>query len=272
MHAPVFGETLGIALSASFGVITLRKLTAGSGYTYLTGQVAVHDPTEPPQRRLATPSAKGETGGRWFGTGLAGVALNEGDVVTKRQLKLLFGEGRHPRADEAAAATHGWGALGRAFPRFETATLRRVTARAYKEHNTDRGLAWKTPIPVEVRAGIRARVAQRMFFEAHGRAPVDEAEMTRFVAKATRPPQVPVAGFDLTFSPVKSVSALWALAPAQVARQVEAAHRDAVRATLAMLEAEAAFTRCRPPAHRADSPTARTLDPPPRRTPDRVSP
>ena len=52
-----------------------------------------------------------------------------------------------------------------------------------------------------------------------------------------------MAGFDLTFSPVKSVSALWALAPADVAQQVEAAHADAVRATLAMLEREVAFTR-----------------------------
>ena len=54
---------------------------------------------------------------------------------------------------------------------------------------------------------------------------------------------MPVAGYDLTFSPVKSVSTLWALASPDVAGQVEAAHQDAVRATLAMLEKEVAFTR-----------------------------
>jgi conjugative relaxase-like TrwC/TraI family protein len=118
-----------------------------------------------------------------------------------------------------------------------------VTARAFSEHNTSRGLPWNAPIPAEERARIRTQVARGAFEQRHGRAPVDEAELTRFVARASRPAQVPVAGFDLTFSPVKSVSALWALAPAEVARQVEAAHQDAVRSTLAMLETEVAFTR-----------------------------
>jgi conjugative relaxase-like TrwC/TraI family protein len=99
------------------------------------------------------------------------------------------------------------------------------------------------PIPAEGRARIRTQVARDAFEQRHGRTPADEAELTTFVAKASRPAQVPVAGFDLTFSPVKSVSALWALAPAEIARQVEAAHQDAVHATLGMLEREVAFTR-----------------------------
>src|SRR5699024_470078 len=108
---------------------------------------------------------------------------------------------------------------------------------------TSRGLAWNAPILAQERAAIRTQVARELFEQRHGRAPVDETELTRFVAKASRPAQVPVAGFDLTFSPVKSVSTLWALASPEVARQVEAAHQDAVRATLAMLEREVAFTR-----------------------------
>ncbi len=158
-------------------------------------------------------------------------------------MRLLFGQGRHPRSAEPEAIARGWGALGRAFSTFDATTLRQVTARAFSEHNTSRGLAWNAPILAEQRAAIRTQVARELFEQRHGRAPVDEAELTRFVAKASRPAQVPVAGFDLTFSPVKSVSALWALAPAEVAAQVEAAHRDAVRATLAMLEREVAFTR-----------------------------
>ncbi|OLT42445.1 hypothetical protein BJF86_15135 [Serinicoccus sp. CNJ-927] len=86
-------------------------------------------------------------------------------------------------------------------------------------------------------------MAREAFEERHGRAPVDERELTRFVARASRPTQVPVAGFDLTFSPVKSVSTLWALASPSIAKQVEAAHKDAVRSTLALLEREVAFTR-----------------------------
>src|SRR6478735_7559545 len=52
-----------------------------------------------------------------------------------------------------------------------------------------------------------------------------------------------VAGFDLTFSVPKSVSALWALAPAPVQEQLYLAHRAALSATLALIESEAIFTR-----------------------------
>ncbi|MFK5647991.1 MobF family relaxase [Ornithinimicrobium sp. LYQ121] len=224
--------------------MTLHKLAAGSGYTYLTKQVAAHDATEKRQVGLASYyEEKGEAPGRWLGSGLSGLDLQVSDVVTEEQMKLLFGQGRHPRSSEPDAAVKGWGGLGRAFPTFDATTLRQVTARTFSEHNTSRGLAWNAPIPAHERARIRTYVARAAFEQRHGRAPVDEAELTRFVARASRPAQVPVAGFDLTFSPVKSVSTLWALAPTDVAQQVEAAHDDAVRATLAMLEAEVAFTR-----------------------------
>ncbi|AXH96785.1 MobF family relaxase [Ornithinimicrobium avium] len=224
--------------------MTLHKLAAGSGYTYLTKQVAAHDATEKRQVGLASYyEEKGEAPGRWLGTGLAGLDLAAGDVVTEEQMRLLFGQGRHPRSEEPQAAVKGWGALGRAFSTFDATTLRQVTARAFSEHNTSRGLVWNAPIPLEERTEIRTQVARGAFVQRHGRAPVDEAELTMFVARASRPAQVPVAGFDLTFSPVKSVSALWALASPEIARQVEAAHQDAVRATLAMLEREVAYTR-----------------------------
>jgi hypothetical protein len=52
-----------------------------------------------------------------------------------------------------------------------------------------------------------------------------------------------VAGYDLTFSPVKSISTLWAVAPQEVAAQVELAHHDAVKDALAFLEKHALYTR-----------------------------
>ena len=53
-----------------------------------------------------------------------------------------------------------------------------------------------------------------------------------------------VAGFDLTFSPPKSWSVLWAAAPDEEAREkVWAAHHEGVRAALNFLEAEACFSR-----------------------------
>jgi len=96
--------------------------------------------------------------------------------------------------------------------------------------------------PVE-RARIRTEVATAAFVERHGRQPRREDELTGFVASSSRPAQASVAGYDLTFSPVKSVSALWALASPDVAQQIVDAHEAAVRSTLTLLEAEVAFTR-----------------------------
>ena len=86
-------------------------------------------------------------------------------------------------------------------------------------------------------------MATRMFAENHGAPPLDDRELAGFVARASRQATNAVAGYDLTFSPVKSVSALWALAPREVADQVRAGTRRAVADTLGWLEREVAFTR-----------------------------
>ena len=80
--------------------MSLHKLTAGSGYDYLTRQVAAHDRTEGARPGLASYYAdKGETPGVWVGSGLAALeGLNVGDEVTAEQMQLLFGSGHHPLA------------------------------------------------------------------------------------------------------------------------------------------------------------------------------
>ncbi len=126
--------------------MTLHKLAAGSGYTYLTRQVAAHDTTERGQLGLAAYyEEKGESPGRWMGSGLAGLDLADGDVVTEEQMKLLFGQGWHPRSKEPDAVARGWGALGRPFPTFEATTLRQEIATAFSAHNTSRGRAVERP-------------------------------------------------------------------------------------------------------------------------------
>ena len=79
--------------------------------------------------------------------------------------------------------------------------------------------------------------------QQHGRPPADAREVAGTIAKHSRPAAQTVAGFDLTFSPVKSVSALWAVADPQVAAQIEWAHQAAVRDALQFLEEQALFTR-----------------------------
>ena len=82
--------------------MTLHKLSAGSGYEYLTRQVAAMDSTEKGHAQLADYySAKGESPGVWMGSGLAGIdGIEAGDVVTAEQMLQLFGHGLDPVTGE----------------------------------------------------------------------------------------------------------------------------------------------------------------------------
>ena len=75
--------------------MSLRRITAGSGYDYLTRQVAAMDSTEKGYTGLASYyTQRGETPGVWLGSGMAGIeGLNAGDLVTAEQMQNLFGAG-----------------------------------------------------------------------------------------------------------------------------------------------------------------------------------
>ena len=78
--------------------VSLHKLTAGDGYTYLTRQVAASDGTDRGYTSLGDYySAKGESPGRWWGSGLE--SLGTGGPVSEKQMLNLFGQGIHPDAD-----------------------------------------------------------------------------------------------------------------------------------------------------------------------------
>ena len=78
--------------------MSLHKLTAGSGYDYLTRQVAVQDITEKGHTGLASYyTERGETPGVWVGSGCASIDPNLPDsVVTQEQMQALFGAGLNP--------------------------------------------------------------------------------------------------------------------------------------------------------------------------------
>jgi TrwC relaxase len=80
--------------------MSIHKLSAGSGYDYLTRQVAALDATEKGHLGLASYyTERGESPGSWIGSGMAGIdGLNAGDAVTAKQMRSLFGAGRHPLA------------------------------------------------------------------------------------------------------------------------------------------------------------------------------
>ncbi|HEY3903313.1 MAG TPA: relaxase domain-containing protein, partial [Streptosporangiaceae bacterium] len=91
------------ARKAVFGlVMTIHKITAGDGYTYLTRQVAAGDSS--PQRGRSAAAYYTETGnppGAWVGTGLAGLGV--AGPVSEEQMTALFGQGLHPNAEAVMA-------------------------------------------------------------------------------------------------------------------------------------------------------------------------
>ena len=89
-------------------------------------------------------------------------------------------------------------------------------------------------------------MAREFFLAEHGREPIDARELAGQIAKDSRPRTQTVAGYDLTFSPVKSVSTLWAVADPAVAAVIERAHQAAVQDALAFIEKHALFTRTGP--------------------------
>ena len=109
-------------------------------------------------------------------------------------------------------------------------------AKRIAEVNSAAGLPRDWPIPRDERARVRTEVAREFFTAEHGRPPQDAREVAAAIAKHSRPQTTAVAGYDLTFSPVKSVSTLWALAEPAVAAQIEKAHRAAVADALAFIE------------------------------------
>ncbi|WP_370617721.1 MobF family relaxase [Mumia sp. Pv 4-285] len=203
--------------------MTLHKLHAGDGYTYLTRQVASGDVVRRPGQSLADYyTASGNPAGRWVGQGAADLKVS--GMVREDQMRSLFGAGMHPDAEQIIALEVTNGAdpdqalasarLGLAFPTFQT------------------------------RESRDARVAERVerYASKHGHLP-DAAARARIEASEASKERRAVAGYDLVFTPVKSVSILWGLGDAATRQAVTDAHHAAVANVLAWLEDETCFAR-----------------------------
>jgi hypothetical protein len=219
--------------------MSIHKLSAGSGYDYLTRQVAALDATEKGHVGLASYyTERGESPGSWVGSGLGGIdGLNACDPVTAEQMKALFGAGVHPLAiqrleqldasdlssENIKAATQ----LGLPFKIYasDVSPFRVEVAKRIAAQQAATGRLGVASISVIDRARVRTEVAREFFRAKHGRDPIDAREVAATIAKGLRPRTQTVAGYDLTFSPVKSVSTLWAVADPHVAAQIEQAHQ-----------------------------------------------
>ena len=252
MHAgtyPRVGVTAPRAESP-FGVVTMsvHKLTAGSGYDYLTRQVAALDATEKGHTGLASYyTERGESPGVWIGSGMDGIdGLAAGDPVTAEQMRALFGCGLHPLAELRQQQLEGpdlttqdfqnVARLGAPFRIVDNdlRPFRVEVAKRIAALNTAIGWPADASIAAADRARVRTQVAREFFLAEHGREPVDARELAGQIAKDSRPRTQTVAGYDLTFSPVKSVSTLWAVADPAVAAVIERAHQAAVKDALSV--------------------------------------
>ena len=156
-------------------VASVGRITAGSGYDYLTREVATS--------RHDYYTGSGEAPGVWAGSGVSELGL--AGVVDAEVMAALYGRFVDPRT---------------------TGGIREASGRMLPE------VVLGQKVPVKVRAD--GTIAE------------------------------PVAAFDVTFSPSKSVSVLWATASDPVVRDtVLAVHEEAVVEALAYLEGHAGHTR-----------------------------
>ena len=163
--------------------VSMRVMSAGTGYQYLLRSVAAGDGN----RKLSTPLTRyyteaGTPPGRWLGSGLHALGhgeIRQGDVVREQQLALLLGAGSDPVTGQT---------LGRVYP---------DSSSNADEYGSD--------------AALSARRA--------------------------------VAGYDLTFSVPKSVSALWGVADKGTQALIVEAHHRAIADVLDLVEREVAATR-----------------------------
>ncbi|MEV8223362.1 MobF family relaxase [Dietzia maris] len=225
--------------------MSLRAVHAGTGYQYLLRSVATHD-ADPQGLALSDYyAAKGTPPGRWIGSGLEGLNsqyVASGSTVTEAQMAALYGEGLHPDTDQMMADGKALASckLGRSFPLYTGGVdVLEAIAAAEKTFLHTEG---RRPSPDE-RGQIAEGVARPFYAERFGYEHASGKDVIAWVNRERDQVRQAVAGFDFTFSPVKSVSVLWALADEQTASRVAALHHEAVAEALAWAEDNAIYTR-----------------------------
>ncbi|MEX6462818.1 MobF family relaxase [Dietzia cinnamea] len=226
-------------------MMSLRAVHAGTGYQYLLRSVATHD-ADPEGKSLSDYyAAKGTPPGRWIGSGLTGLlseTATAGAVVGELQMAALYGEGLHPDTDQMMAEGKSLGAckLSRAYPLYsgDVPVLAAISA-AEKSFLTAEG---RRPTPDE-RNQLAESVARPFYRDKYGYEHASGEDVIAWVNRERDKVRQAVAGFDFTFSPVKSVSVLWALSDEQTASKVAALHHEAVAEALRWAEDNAIYTR-----------------------------
>ncbi|CAL8978573.1 ATP-dependent RecD-like DNA helicase [Cellulomonas sp. T2.31MG-18] len=192
--------------------MTMHRLSAGAGYRYLLRQVATGDCQRTgPAPVTAYYLESGNPPGRWLGRGLPGLtdpggdrpALVAGAIVEELGMSRLFAHGLNPLTGAA---------LGRPYRAFVSPS--------------DRVTAQVKALPADM-----SPAARQAALEA-----ITRVELGRDTAPV-------VAGFDLTFTVMKSVSTLWAVADDTTRQAVTDAHTAAVEQAMGFLQDRALYLR-----------------------------
>lgn len=186
-------------------------MSLGSGYKYLMDSVVKGDGAVAQSSSLTRYYAEsGTPPGRFLGAGLAGLddgrGVLEGSEVTEDMLFNMLGMSADPVTGRA---------LGRASNKWPKGLTDRVTERIAQLDGT-LSPADRASATVQVKA--------------------EELRRNKTLLR-------PVAGFDLTFSVPKSISAAWAVADAGTQAVIYEAHQEAIRRTLAYAEQHTFFSR-----------------------------
>lgn len=186
-------------------MISMARLSAGDGYKYLTNTIASNDVKRDSDRALVEYySQTGNPAGYWLGSGLEGLGI---DGVPAGS---VVSEEQMERLFKDGLEPVTGAPLGRAYR-----DIRPLAER------------------------VKVRVDQL----SKSMDPATRADAIATIEKAERRIGQPVAGFDMVFSPVKSVSSLWAIADEDTRRTIYDAHREAISDVLGVLEQKALFTR-----------------------------
>lgn len=89
---------------------------------------------------------------------------------------------------------------------------------------------------------IRHRVGAVMYRAQHGVEPTDR-QLVAFIARESKPKSNSVAGFDMVFTPPKSVSVAWGLGDESLREGVQKAHEAAIADVVKFLEEQVIMTR-----------------------------
>lgn len=226
--------------------MSLKKLHAGEGYTYLTRQVATGDS----RRSRGEPmvdyyTAHGLPAGEWFGKGAAQLGVS--GEVTEEQMRASYGEFLHPDADEKLKAL-----LSEGVKPEQALRKVRLGAKPYdfnrdipfmakrKQALEDFTLANRRVATEDEREAIELKIAKEMLPDEVVGSPQAARAL---VANAKRMARYPVSGYDLVFTPMKSVSVLWGIGDEETRKAIMAAHSQAVDESLRWVEDNALYTR-----------------------------